>query len=94
MAQGRPHRPSCSSPALVDLRAVAENYQQLSGNLAQSEGQIQASRDTYNSDAQAYNTKIQIFPNSIIAKRGGFQAREFFEIGDAAERDSGTTMKL
>ena len=36
---------------------------------------------------QAYNTKIQIFPNSVIANMGGFTAREFFEITDAAERD-------
>jgi LemA protein len=67
--------------ALVDLRAVAENYprlratenfQQPSGELTQIEGQIQAARDAYNSDVQAYNTKIQVFPNSIIARQGGF----------------------
>ncbi len=81
--------------ALVDLRAVAENYpqlratenfQQLSANLTEIEHRIQASRDTYNSDVQAFNTKIQVFPNSIIAKQGNFQPREFFEIEDAAER--------
>jgi LemA protein len=81
--------------ALVDLRAVAENYphlhasenfQQLSSKLAEIEAQIQVSRDTYNSDVQAYNTKIQIFPNSIIARRGGFRPREFFAIADAADQ--------
>src|SRR5512144_1322591 len=81
--------------ALFSLQAVAEsypqlrateNFQQLSGNLTEIERQIQASRNTYNADVQAYNTKIQVFPNSMIAKRSGFEPREFFEIEDAAER--------
>lgn len=36
--------------------------------------------------ARSYTTKIQIVPNSVIASGGGFTAREFFEIEDAAER--------
>ncbi len=36
---------------------------------------------------QAYNTKIQVFPNSVIAGMGGFTAREFFEIEDATQRE-------
>ncbi|MDQ2935854.1 MAG: LemA family protein [Chloroflexota bacterium] len=84
------------SGALTDLRAVAENYptlratenfQQLSRNLSELEDEIQASRRIYNSNVQAYNTKIQVFPNSIIANQGGFQAKEFFEIEDAGERE-------
>jgi LemA protein len=82
--------------ALTDLRAVAENYpqlratenfQQLTRNLSELEDEIQASRRIYNSNVQAYNTKIQVFPNSIIANQGGFQQREFFEIEDAGERE-------
>jgi len=85
------------SGALADLRAVAENYpdlratenfQQLQRDLNQIEDEIQASRRIYNSNVQAYNTKIQIFPNSIVANQGGFTAREFFEIDDAAQRDA------
>ena len=84
------------SGALADLRAVAENYpdlratenfQQLQRNLNEIEDEIQAARRIYNSNVQAYNTKIQIFPNSIIANSGGFTAREFFEIDDGAERE-------
>jgi LemA protein len=83
------------SGALADLRAVAENYpdlratenfQQLQRNLNEIEDEIQASRRIYNSNVQAYNTKIQIFPNSLIANSGGFTAREFFEIDDGSER--------
>ena len=69
-----------------ELRAT-ENFQQLSRNLSELEDEIQASRRIYNSNVQAYNTKIQVFPNSIVAGSGGFTAREFFEITDAAERE-------
>jgi len=69
-----------------ELRAT-ENFQQLSRNLSELEDEIQASRRIYNSNVQAYNTKIQVFPNSVVAGTGGFTAREFFEIEDAAERE-------
>ena len=69
-----------------ELRAT-ENFQQLSRNLSELEDEIQASRRIYNSNVQAYNTKIQIFPNSVVANSGGFTAREFFEIETAAERE-------
>jgi LemA protein len=81
--------------ALTDLRAVAENYpdlratenfQRLQADLNEIEDEIQAARRIYNSNVQAYNTKIQVFPNSLIA-RGSFEPREFFEIETAAERE-------
>jgi LemA protein len=84
------------SGALADLRAVAENYpdlratenfQKLQNTLTELEDEIQASRRIYNSNVQAYNTKIQFFPNSVVAGMGGFTAREFFEIADARERE-------
>jgi len=84
------------SGALADLRAVAEaypdlrateNFQKLQDDLNEIEDEIQASRRIYNSNVQSYNTKIQIFPNSIVANSGGFTAREFFEIESAAERE-------
>src|SRR5215204_15492 len=83
--------------ALADVKAVAENYptlratenfQQLSRNLSELEDEIQASRRIYNSNVQSYNTDIEQFPGSIIANQGGFTAREFFEIDDAAERNA------
>jgi LemA protein len=83
--------------ALTELRAVAENYptlratenfQQLSRNLSELEDEIQASRRIYNSNVQSYNTSIQQFPGSIIANQGGFTAREYFELDDAAERNA------
>lgn len=82
--------------ALADLRAVAENYpelratenfQELSSSLTQIEREIQGARKTYNADAQTYNTKIQVFPNSVVARLGTFEAREYFQIEDAGDRE-------
>jgi LemA protein len=83
------------SGALAELRGVAENYPQLRAtenfqrmqtDLFEIEDEIQASRRTYNSNVQSYNTKIQIFPNSLVARTSGFRARDFFEIETASER--------
>ncbi|MDP9189328.1 MAG: LemA family protein [Actinomycetota bacterium] len=88
---------SALSGALGNLRIVAEqypelrateNFQQLQNQLSELEDEIQASRRIYNSNVQSYNTSIQQFPGSIIANQGGFTEREFFEIGDAAEREA------
>jgi LemA protein len=85
------------SSALGGLRVVAEqypelrateNFQQLQRQLSELEDEIQASRRIYNSNVQQYNTRIQQFPWSIIANQGGFTAKPFFEIGDAAEREA------
>jgi LemA protein len=70
-----------------ELRAT-ENFQQLQRNLSELEDEIQASRRIYNSNVQQYNTRIQQWPWSIIAKQGGFTDKPFFEIGDAAEREA------
>ena len=70
-----------------ELRAT-ENFQQLQRQLTELEDEIQAARRIYNSNVQNYNTRIQQFPGSIIAGQGGFQPKQFFEIGDAAEREA------
>jgi LemA protein len=72
--------------AYPELRA-AESYRKLQGELAEIEDEIQASRRIYNSNVQIYNTRMQVFPNSIVAARGGFQPREFFQIEVASERE-------
>ena len=87
---------SALSAALGGIRVVAEQYPQLraaenfnrlQAQLAEIEDEIQAARRIYNSNVQIYNTRQQIFPNSIVAARGDFQPREFFEIEVASERD-------
>jgi LemA protein len=84
------------SSALMDVRALGENYpqlratenfQELQRQLAEIEDEIQAARRIYNSNVQAYNTKIQIFPNSIVANAGRFTERDYFEGIEPAERE-------
>jgi LemA protein len=67
-----------------ELRAT-ENFQQLQGELSETENQIQITRRVYNDTVQTYNTMIQIFPNSVIANAFGFDARLFYE-ADAGDR--------
>jgi LemA protein len=68
-----------------ELRA-SENFQQLETQLAQLENEIQAARRIYNANVQAYNTRIQIFPNSLVAGRN-FESRRFFELDTPADRE-------
>jgi LemA protein len=74
------------SEAYPQLRAT-ENFQQLQSALTDTEDQIAAARRIYNGNVQSYNTKIQVFPNSIVAGMGGFTPREFFEIEEPADRE-------
>ena len=64
-----------------DLKA-SENFQQLQGQLTDTEDKIQASRAIYNSNVKDFNTKRKVFPTNIFAGMLGFKAdREFFDAG-------------
>ncbi|MFC1655484.1 LemA family protein [Patescibacteria group bacterium] len=76
---------------LKSLFAVAENYPELKANqnfmdlqatLREIEEHIQMSRRYYNGTVRDFNTKLQVFPNNIIAGMLGFKDRQFFEIED------------
>lgn len=76
------------SDTLKSLFAVAENYPDLKANenflelqreLSDTENKIQAARRFYNGNVRDFNTKIQVFPNNIIAGALKFTEREFFE---------------
>ena len=69
-----------------ELRAT-ENFQQLQAQLSETEDQIQITRRVYNDTVQSYNTLIQIFPPSLVAKAFNFEARQFF---DAPKEDEAT----
>jgi LemA protein len=72
--------------AYPQLRA-AESFTELQRELANTEDQISASRRIYNGNVQSFNTKIQVFPNNLMAGAFGFTRREFFEIEDPADRE-------
>lgn len=82
--------------ALKSLFAVAENYPDLKANenflqlqseLVDTEDKIQAARRFFNGTVKDLNTKIQQFPNNVIAGAFKFEAKEFFEIESAAEKE-------
>ncbi len=68
-----------------DLKAN-ENFLMLQRELANTEDRIQAARRFFNGNVRDYNTRIQVFPSSIVAGMFNFQMKEFFEIEEAAMR--------
>ena len=84
------------SEALGRLMVVVEQYPDLKANqnflalqeeLTSTENKISFSRQHYNDSVMTYNTKIQSFPDNIVAGAFSFGAEAFFEIEDAAERE-------
>lgn len=84
------------SSTLKSLFAVAENYPELKANqnfmdlqatLREVEEHIQMSRRYYNGTVRDYNTKLQVFPNNIIAGMLGFKKREYFEIEEEERKN-------
>ncbi len=82
---------------LKTLFAVAENYPDLKANqnfmdlqatLKEVEEKLQLSRRYYNATVRDFNTKVEIFPNNIVAGIFKFERRKFFEIENAEERQN------
>ena len=46
--------------------------------LTGTENRLAVERRRYNQAVQAYNQKVQSFPNSLVANMFGFEKREFF----------------
>src|SRR3990170_3988404 len=82
--------------ALRSLFAVAENYPQLKANenflalqkeLSDVEEKIAFARQFYNRNVMDFNTRIQVFPNVLIAHTFNFTEFEFFEAEEGARED-------
>lgn len=82
--------------ALKSIFALAEQYPDLKANqnfldlqktLAEVEEHIQLSRRYYNATVRDFNTKIQVFPNTIIARPLGFSEKEFFQASDEEKKN-------
>jgi LemA protein len=71
--------------AYPDLKA-SQNFLELQKQLADTENQIQYARRYYNGAVNAFNNRIQRFPDLVVANTFGFRAAEFFqaEPGQAA----------
>ncbi len=57
-----------------------ENFLQLQNTLNEIEDNIQSARRYYNAVVRDLNTKIEMFPSSIIANMFNFTKKEYFEI--------------
>jgi len=68
-----------------DLKA-SQNFLQLQDEISDTENKIQASRRFYNGQVRDFNTKIQIFPNNVVAGMLKFTAEQFFAIENEEER--------
>lgn len=70
--------------AYPDLKA-SDNFRHLQVELVDAEDKIQASRRFYNSQTRDFNTKLQVFPNNLIANLLGFTAYEFYDAPSEAD---------
>src|SRR6202167_3024098 len=83
------------SGTLKSLFAVAENYPNLKASenflelqeeLSDTENKIAYARQFYNSNVMDYNTKLQVFPDAMVANMFHFKPADFFGI-DEKERE-------
>lgn len=80
--------------ALGRLIAVAEQYPDLKANqnfaelqaqLEGTENRIAVARKDFNQAAQSYNVSIRRFPNNLVAKLFGFDAKPYFEAAEGTD---------
>jgi LemA protein len=69
--------------AYPDLKADA-NFRQLQEELSEIEEHLQSARRYYNATVRDLNTKIQSFPNVLIAGPLGFREEESYQDADPA----------
>src|SRR5438093_13040994 len=82
------------SGALSRLLVTVERYPELKSNanflalqsqLEGTENRITVERRRFNEAVRDYNTRLRLFPGSVVASLGGYQPKAFFEAtGDAA----------
>lgn len=87
------------SGALSRLLVVVERYPDLKSNqnflalqtqLEGTENRIAVERRRFNEAVRDYNTRLQLFPGSLVARGVGFQPKAFFE----ATPEAATTPKV
>ncbi|MEI6275895.1 MAG: LemA family protein [Prolixibacteraceae bacterium] len=83
------------SSALGRLMVVVEKYPDLKANenflalqtqLEGTENRITVERQKFNQSAQAFNTYIRLFPQTIIASMRNFEKKAYFEAEKGAEK--------
>ena len=83
--------------ALKTIMAVSENYPELKANqnfaelqntLGETEDKISFARQFYNDTVTMYNTKIEVFPDNIVASMFGFKAEPLFNVDSPEARQN------
>jgi LemA protein len=78
------------------INILAENYPELKSSnnfaelqraIADVEEHLQAARRLYNANVSAYNAKIVVFPNSIVANGMGAREKVYFEAEEYKRQD-------
>lgn len=64
-----------------------QHFQELFGTLEMLEGQIAASRRSYNAAVTAYNNSTEMFPGNIMAALFGFKQRELLQASPEERRN-------
>ncbi len=72
--------------AYPDLKA-SQNFQDLQRQLEDTEDKVAYSRQFYNSNVLDLNSKVQMFPTSIIANMFGFKQFEFFQATEEEKKE-------
>jgi len=82
--------------ALKSLFAVAENYpelkantnfQQIQARISQIETDIAGRRDVFNDQTNNYNIRIEVIPDSFIARLLGYSHRDLFQASEGERAD-------
>ncbi len=75
------------SEAYPELKAN-ENFARLQEELSSTENKIAFARQHYNDSVREYNTRLETFPDNLLAGTFGFSRREFFELEEAEQREA------
>lgn len=65
-----------------------KNFAELQSTLKQLENEIASSRKYYNGVVKQYNTKREVFPSNIIAKKHNFEKKPLYEVANVEERNN------
>lgn len=85
------------SGTLKSLFAVAENYPELKADtqfsklqqqLQSIETELSQARKYYNAVVKSFNTKVDIFPDNIIANMMKLEKKQYFELDSEEERQN------
>ncbi len=78
------HRLIAVAEAYPDLKAD-QNFLDLQKELTDVEDHLQYARRYYNGSVRTYNTRIESFPDLLVARPLRFSQREFFDAGDEVQ---------